>query len=107
MNLSSKLIVLMTAGVIILVTSVSFLVFIFTRNSLQQAIQSQQLGLVQQTMDKIDRFMEERYKDIETVSTDKVISAILIQHLDKNVIIPEKANTDLTKRMEELSISTG
>lgn len=104
MKLSSKLLLIILSGVFFSVCFVGFFAFIYTKDSIQKTIQQEQLESVGQTLNKIDRFMEERYKNIEVVASDSIIKNILSDNATANTI---NTSIDLNQRVNELTIYTG
>jgi signal transduction histidine kinase/HAMP domain-containing protein len=72
-----KIGVTLVISVLLGVGIVSYLVVSGSKNSLQQQIESEQLQVAQQTMDKLDRFLYERQVDIQTFSRQGQLSSML------------------------------
>jgi len=67
MKLARKIAAVVLLGVTIVVLVLTALIFEFTKNTVEKSIGEQQLSLTIQTMAVIDRFLYERYLDIQTI----------------------------------------
>lgn len=81
----------------------AFLVYTFTESSLERTIAKQQLELARQTMDKIDRFLYERWNNIVAISEDEEFEGLLAGKDFQDQI--EIAESD--KKLRELALYTG
>lgn len=102
-KLSSKIILVFSIWTILVLIALSLLAFSFTNSILERSIMSNQLEIARQTLDKIDRMLNERILNIQTIAGAPPI---------QNGMLPESPETfSLRKiaanRIEEFTKVTG
>jgi HAMP domain-containing protein len=98
MSLSKRIILIITFGLIAVISTTAVVSFFFTSSLLKDSISNQQLQLVQQTMDKVDRLQYQQYSQVKTIAEEGTIKEYLHN--------PQKT-TDIVKRIKELADITG
>ena len=102
-KLSSKILSAVFAGMAVILIAASLLAFCFTRLSLERSVLAQQLEITRQTLDKIDRLLNERILNVQAIAGAPPI---------KNALIPGNLETSnirniASKRIEEFTEVTG
>ncbi|HSW87935.1 MAG TPA: HAMP domain-containing protein [Candidatus Saccharimonadales bacterium] len=103
MKLAYKLTIITTITSFISILVISFTAFSFIRGELETSIGTQQLELAKQTLDKIDRVINERYGDMQTIAGDRQIENFLSQSPGSKI----QDISELKRRVEELSTVSG
>ena len=102
-KLSSKISFAIFIGTVIILAALSFLAFSFTKSILEESIMNHQLQAARQTMNEIDRVLNERVLNIQTIAGVPPI---------QNVLIPGNIETGdfkkiALKRINEFTTVTG
>ncbi len=103
-KISVKIFVVIFLGIFIILASVSFFSFLFTKKILEKSIIESQLEEVRQNMDKIDRLLDARCTDILVIAGVKPVEVFLAPEVGDNLLILEK---NASKRMAEIVALTG
>src|SRR5579871_22714 len=105
MKITQKLLALVSIVSIIGVLLIGVISFIFTRSAFENSIGDSQLQLTEQTMDKIDRLLYERYNDVQTIAGDQTIENFLAH--ESNANNTPVLSGDIKRRVNELAVVTG
>lgn len=109
MKLTYKLFILACVATIITGSVLAYLSFSYVKSSVEQSIETQQLQLAQQIMDKVDRVLHERFNDIQTIAGDETIEDFLLEASRSKRIVSQKSEfpPDFVRRVKELAQVTG
>ncbi len=109
MKLAYKVLIVISIISFISISVLSYITFTFTKSSVSESIKSSQIQLARQTMDKIDRLLNERSNNVQTIAGDQTIEDTLINIDKRNLPVNEAGNAspEFIKRVQELSTFTG
>jgi signal transduction histidine kinase len=99
MKLKNKLIFTILSGFLASFSIVIWLEYSQTKNVIVNVVQTQQLELAHQTMDKIDRLLYERFNTIQSLTSDLIIQS----YLRNNSV----SQTAVLHRLNDLTVYTG
>src|SRR3989338_3791873 len=100
-KLSNKIVLAVLIGTTINLSVVSFFAFSFTKAALQKSIMSSQLEIAHQSMDKIDRLLNEQCLDIQILAGVKPFEVFLAHPAGEDI---RRLEMNAFKRMTEVAI---
>ncbi len=77
-KLSTKISLAILVGTLAILAALSFLAFFFTKSNLEESIMAHQMQTARQTMNEIDRILNERVLNIQTIAGAPPIQNALI-----------------------------
>src|SRR3989344_2259496 len=103
MSIAQKIILVVIFSLLVSSGSLAFLVYYFTKSTLESLVATQQTELARQTMNKIDRLMYERLNQIQALAEDEEFEGFIT---GKDRDDPKEFLESKTK-LRELSRLTG
>jgi PAS domain S-box-containing protein len=101
-TLSSKVVFSLAVGTLASVLTIGVLAFSFSRAVLDAAVMRDQLESAKQTMDKIDRLLDERYIQIQAIAGERATEAFLERPASAS-----RQEDDTKARISQLTVLTG
>src|SRR3989338_7988246 len=105
-NLLFKIFLAVLLSTVLVLAIVGVYSYSFTRGALQNSIMENDLEIIQQTMDKIDRMLYERYLNIQEISGEDAFASHLADNDYSGGVVDEYKKTNNLRRMKELAIVT-
>ena len=102
-----KISAVIVMGALIIVMAVGFSSYTFTKSLMERFIRESQQELAEQTMDKIDRLLYERYLDIQQIAHESLLQNYITQTAGDPSGASEIYRREALKKINEVTTVTG